>query len=328
MAERPNRGPFYAPPAMSRIAGIAASSALDKALAAQRRNFADSPAMRSIEQTQQRLSGLATSPALARAFAAGARPYNPQPRSVAVGPSIQALFRRWVTRAFESVEGYVDRNWADIDTEHADHPAPVLFLIGSFSVAVGRPLLQAVKTRDDDSLLLDALEPVVTDADFVQEVRVAIRSSSYLNEIQKRHLITAFGWVEELKYIDAYPPFYNGLEPGFKNFARAEGVVDEKDRLIESGKKVNKVEDLLGVLVVDPRYRRFLRAWIFGDRGNPFRHGDVTDADECRRQSLRLAAAVIGWLELFGGWEESTFRDRLETEVDRRTQIAVFGEPA
>jgi len=185
-------------------------------------------------------------------------------------------------------------------------------------MSVGAPLYEAVKFRQDDSALLDALEVVVTDSAFVADVQLAVHRST-LPPIPKRHLATAIGWVASRRYVDAYPPFYNGLEAAVRCAAQDSGVLDPTDRLSSSGRKITKIDNVFaGLFSSDPRLRRFMSAWIFGPRGNHFRHGDVDDPAECRRQSLRLVAAVVGWLEVYGGWNDPDFRERLEFEAERR----------
>jgi hypothetical protein len=223
-----------------------------------------------------------------------------------------------VIDTYEAVVDYADRHWADLETKNPDHPPPVLFVVAGLSMVAGRPLYLAVKARADDTVLLDAVEAVVTDAAFVADVQAAVRQAPHLSEVAKRHFITAFNWVGERKYVDAYPPFYNALESALIATARADGVIDSDRRLTRTGKRITKVDDLLGDLVEDRRYLRYLRSWIFGERGNPFRHGEADDATECRRQALRLAVATIGWLELFGEWTEPAFAERLERVVAAR----------
>jgi hypothetical protein len=230
--------------------------------------------------------------------------------------AVQSSARRGFLRTYESAASWIDRHWADLETEHPNHPQPILFVVATFSMAVGAPLYEAAKLRDDDSMFLSTLEEVVTDADYVRQVEAAVQQAPLLSPVARRHLLTGFEWMAGRQYVDAYPPFYNGLESALKATARDRGVVDAAGRLVSSGRRVSKIDDTFADLFAgDPKFRRFLSAWIFGDRGNPFRHGDIDDPVECRRQSLRLAAAVIGWLEIYGGWSASDFRARLEERV-------------
>ena len=296
-----------------------------KALENVSRVLVDSPAIKGIENLQR---GLVNAPAL-KALENVSRVLVDSPAIKGIRDVTRNLGAQYV-EIYEHAVRYYDERWAELETENSEHPPPVLFVVGSLGVAVGRPLYEAVKLRRDDSELLEALEPVLTDADFIAEVRAAVQAAPHLNAIQKRHLITALGWLAAGHYVDAYPPFYNGLEAAFYSAARAAGVIDDSNQFLHRKGKASKVEDLFDDLVEDVRFKRFLRAWIFGNRGNPFRHGDVDDPDECRRQSLRLGVAVIGWLEIFGGWSASPFAERLETEAAQRRQLitAKSGEAA
>ena len=93
-----------------RIASIADSPAL-KALQDHQRHIAsivDSPAMKAIQQQQQRMASIVGSPVL-------------------------DAFRGGLVRVYERSIGWLDHHWADLETENADHPHPVLFLVASFS---------------------------------------------------------------------------------------------------------------------------------------------------------------------------------------------------
>jgi hypothetical protein len=275
----------------------------------------DSPAMKAMQEQQRRAAGITELPPV--------KALLEQQRRMAgiMDSSVRGAFRGGLVHVYERAIGWLDRHWADLETENLNHPHPVLFLIASFPMAVGLPIYESAKMRDDDTALLATLEPVLTDAEFVDAVKAAIRSAPFLGDIAKEHLETGFDWLVRKELVKAYPPFYNGLEPALYSVARAEGIIDASNRFTNGKGKAKKVDDLFGALIDDPRYRRYLRSWVFGDHGNPFRHGDVNDADACHRQSLRLAAAVIGWLEIFGGWTEADFARRLEASARQRLAI-------
>jgi hypothetical protein len=320
-----------------RMASLVDSPAI-KAIQDQRRHIAslvDSPAIKAIQDHQRRMASLVDSPAM--------KAIQDQRRHIASlvdSPAMKAIqdhqrhiasivgspFRGGLVRVYERSIGWLDHHWADLETENADHPHPVLFLVASFSMAVGLPIYESAKMRDDDTALLATLEPVLTDAEFVDSAKAAIRSAPFVSNIAKEHLETGFDWLVRKELVKAYPPFYNGLESALYSVARAEGIIDASNKFTNAKGKAKKVEDLFGALIEDPRYRRYLRSWVFGDHGNPFRHGDVSDVDACNRQSLRLAAAVIGWLEIFGGWTEADFAGRLEASARQHLAITQGGE--
>lgn len=208
-----------------------------------------------------------------------------------------------------------EHSWAEARTENPEHPQPVLFVVSSFTRAVGLPLYDAAKAREDDAVLLEALENVYCEADLVAELKPAVETAPFLNPIHKNHLQTALDWLGERQFVNAYPPFYQGLEPAFYATARSAGLIDERNRFIGRKGKASKVDDVLDDIIDDIEFKRYLRCWIFGDRGNGFRHGDVNDPHDCRRQTLRLAVALTGWLEIFGGVGDSGVRELVEDEA-------------
>ncbi|HEX4838675.1 MAG TPA: hypothetical protein VFV03_09160 [Solirubrobacteraceae bacterium] len=284
--------------------------------------FGGASVLKAIQDQQRWVAGIMELPAV-KAM------QDHQRRMASIMDSSQlGAFRGGLVHVYERAIGWLDRHWADLETESLNHPHPVLFLIASFSMAVGLPIYESAKMHDDDTALLATLEPVLIDAEFVDSVKAAIRSAPFLSDIAKEHLETGFDWLVRKEFVKAYPPFYNGLEPALYSVARAEGVIDARNRFTNAKGKAKKVEDLFGALIDDPRYRRYLRSWVFGDHGNQFRHGDVNDADACHRQSLRLAAAVIGWLEIFGGWTGADFARRLEASARQHLAITQGSDEA
>ena len=298
-------------PALKSFAnGISGSPAL-KSFAA---GIAGSPALKSLAKVQLRITNSPALKSLAKLQLGIAD-------SAALRTTARVLSERYAG-AFEAAVRYYDEHWGELETEHPDHPQPVLFVVGSLGMAVGMPLYEAAKLRRDDSELLNVLEPVLSAPGFIAAIQAAVQVAPHLNPIQRRHLTTALGWLGERQYVDAYPPFYQGLEAGFFRVARANGVIDDRNRFLTKKGKANKVDDVFDQIIGNPRFRRFLTGWVFGDRGNPFRHGDVDDPGECRRQALRLAVALIGWLELFGGWEACDFEHRLQLAAsEQRAQL-------
>ena len=282
---------------------IGASPAVKAVLDTQEK-IANSPALKSLANFQRRLAGSATLKSLGHL-------------QHGLSSAVRFVSERYAD-SFEAALRYYDTHWGELETEHPDRPQPVLFVIGSLGMALGMPLYEAAKLQSDDSELLNVLEPVVTDRGFIEEVQAAAQVAPHLSPIQRRHFTTALSWLGQRQYVDAYPPFYQGLEAAFYRVARDQGVIDDKNHFLAKKGKASKVEDLFAEIISDPRFRRFLRVWVFGERGNPFRHGDIDDPEECRRQALRLAVALIGWLELYGGWQTCDFEHRLQLEASER----------
>jgi hypothetical protein len=281
------------------------SSPLLEAMRKRQERLMRSPALEAISETQKRLAHLGSSPLLEALAGHGRK----------IGAQLGSAF----IQSFEAFGRFVEERWADFQNHPPEHPPPVMFVVAALPMSLGYPLYRAAMNKREDQLL-DLLEPVVTNPVFIEDVQSAIQQAPLLSPISRRHLVTGFNWLKGKQYVDAYPPFYNGLEQGLREAARSAGVIDDRNRFLvpARAKKATKVEDLFGHLPIGHRYRRFLSSWIFDQRGNPFRHGDVSDPEDCRRQSLLLAVAVVGWLEEFGEWEEATFWDLLESEASKR----------
>ncbi len=211
---------------------------------------------------------------------------------------------------------FLDENWVERQGYPAQHPPPALYVIAFLPMGVGLPLARTIRNRDDERLI-SLLEPVLTNPELIDRMQAATEGAPLLSPVAKQHLRTAFGWLRVGAYVNAYPPFYQALESGLREAARQREVIDERNRFLVETRmsKARKIEDVFPHLPFTPRYRRFLLSWIFGEVGNPFRHGDVSDPEECRNQALLLAMATIGWLETFGNWEKRQFRLLLGSEA-------------
>jgi hypothetical protein len=193
---------------------IGASPAVKAVLDAQEK-IANSPALKSLANFQRRLAGSATLKSLGHL-------------QHGLSSAVRFVSERYAD-SFEAALRYYDTHWGELETEHPDRPQPVLFVIGSLGMALGMPLYEAAKLQSDDSELLNVLEPVVTDRGFIEEVQAAAQVAPHLSPIQRRHFTTALSWLGQRQYVDAYPPFYQGLEAAFYRVARAQGVIDDKN---------------------------------------------------------------------------------------------------
>lgn len=228
---------------------------------------------------------------------------------------------RGIGRGIEISLLVFEENWAEFHESPRKHP-PVLFIVGYLPRSLGQPLVNTIRERHDERLI-GLIEPVLTNPQLLAELRTATQNAGLLSPVAKQHFATAFEMLGAERFVDAYPPFYEALQAGFTAAARNLGVIDNRNRfLIEvPATKMRKTEDLLAHLPLRERYRRFLRSWIFGDTGDPFRHGDVEDPEECRRQALLLGMAAIGWLDAFGSWEKRDFRLLLRSEATSRLPL-------
>jgi hypothetical protein len=268
-----------------------------------------SPTAEMLEQTRARLAELA-SPTIESVLEQGRR------------LAIQA--GRGFVRGVEGAARFFDENWAQFQG-NPRYPKPVLFVIASLPGALGLPLYHSIKERHDEQLI-GLLEPVLTNPDLVDETKSAVAAAPLLHAVAKRQMFKAFDSIRDGEYSEACPQLYAALEAGFYAAAEAANVIDARSKFrsqVDASKsKARKVDDLFEHLLLNPRYERFLRSWIFGDEGARFRHGRVSEPEECRRQALLLAMAVLGWLELFGEWNRDGFRRLLHDEALGRARLA------
>jgi hypothetical protein len=229
-------------------------------------------------------------------------------------------------RVREGLGGFIERYQAWLEREWAqekERPTtrPLLFLLASLPALVGLQLLRELER--DDKLLLTRLEDALGGS-LVEELQEAVQREGTLDSVAKQHLVQGLTWVGSRRYVDAAPPLYQGLERAFKLVARQRRIVDQKNIFLipdPHQRKATKIEDLFRYLDLDPRYERFLNAWVFGEMGTLARHGDLAE-DEHRRWVLRTVLAVVGWLEYLGGSADAVAElvGRLEFEPGDDTQ--------
>jgi hypothetical protein len=230
---------------------------------------------------------------------------------------------RGIGRGIETSFLIFEENWAEFHGSQKKHP-PVLFVVGYLPRSLGLPLVGSIRGRHDERLI-GLIEPVLTNPQLLTELQTATENADLLSTVAKRHFATAFEMLGAGRFIDAYPLFYEALQAGFTAAARSHGVIDGRNRFLIDvpATKMRKTEDLLAHLPLRTRYLRFLRSWVFGEIGDPFRHGDVEDPEECRRQALLLGMATIGWLETFGTWERREFKLLMRSEASSRVELRV-----
>jgi hypothetical protein len=143
-----------------------------------------------------------------------------------VAADVAASLRTRLAGVFESYAAWLERNWAEVYAD-PDHPPPVMFLIASLPMAVGLPLLRAVKT--DDEPLLARLETALSDGPLLDQLQAAVQGTSELDAIAKRNLVRALEWVRHGHYVDAAAPLCHGLERAFTGVARRRGIIDNRN---------------------------------------------------------------------------------------------------
>jgi hypothetical protein len=213
---------------------------------------------------------------------------------------IARVFEQMRERLLTGLEGYaswLERNWARIYAD-PNNPPPIMFLLAALPMAVGLPILRALKATDEP--LLARLEDALAETSLVGALQQAVQQNPDLDSVSKQYLVTALEAVREQRYVAAAPPLAWGLERAFKELARARGIIDSNNKFRaphkKKKKKAKKVEDLFAPLGLDKLYARFLHAWVFGEFGNLARHGDLPEPEH-RRWVLRAVVALVGWFE-------------------------------
>lgn len=212
--------------------------------------------------------------------------------------------RRQIVAAARAYAAWLERHWPEVYA-NPDHPAPVLFLIASLPMSIGLPIYEAVEEAKRDEELLDGLERALQGPSLLAQIEAAVQTSIELDPIAKRRLVVALEAVGSGHYIDAAPDLSQGLERAFILLARRRGIVDDDNKFLIPARtaRAKKVEDLFEHLELDYGYRRYLNSWVFGDFGNPARHGTLPDEAAHRRWVLRAVAALLGWIQYCAGDE-------------------------
>jgi hypothetical protein len=175
-----------------------------------------------------------------------------------------------------------------------------------FSNALG--LLLLLDHRQDEAIE-DVLEPALTDAVFLANIKAALASAP-LSAANRRQLGAGLDSVARCDYELAVPLLIVPLEGAFWQVAQDRGLVERvKERMLftaESGGHggASSVEAVFEPLGVDDDFRRFLLRLVYSKTGNPFRHGHAEGG--WRRSGLLLVVALVGWLDLYADTKEQS----------------------
>jgi hypothetical protein len=157
--------------------------------------------------------------------------------------------------------------------------------------------LAGLSETEVEAAVLDALEAVVIDGEFVPAVRAAVRLAPHLGHSQRRHLDHMLQHAADRDYIDASAPLYFGLEGAFWQAALARAVITPDRTRLDNPNKPVGFETMVKLLGLEREFQTFMVRAVFGTVGNPFRHGSAEEGE--RRQVLLGVAALAGWLEEF-----------------------------
>ena len=155
--------------------------------------------------------------------------------------------------------------------------------------------------------LFDFMEVALADERFITEACAALDNASVLTDVPRRHLQHGLRHLGKGDVFNAWPPLIIGLEGAFTDVAIEKGVAVRKGNHVfladENGnplsKKTKSVEGVAAMVGIskDTDFGDFLRRQVYGDEGNPFRHGSAQNG--IRDRAICLAVAVIGWLDAF-----------------------------
>lgn len=167
-------------------------------------------------------------------------------------------------------------------------------------LSVGRVVTLARMERADlEAVLLDALEIVVTSGAFTAALIATIKKApSYVTADQRDDLLHGLEHAQVGEFSRAALPLTAGLEGALWSAGRELDVIDADRRLLDKPNKgkIHRVEMVVRKLPAVQEFRTFVCGRVFGDIGNPVRHGEQSDR---RRQSLFAIVAIAGWIEAF-----------------------------
>jgi hypothetical protein len=159
--------------------------------------------------------------------------------------------------------------------------------------------LARMEHADVEAVLLDALEIVVTRGAFTAALIATIKKvPSYVAADQRDDLLHGLEHAQAAEFSRAALPLTAGLEGALWSAGRELDVIDADRRLLDKPDKgkIHRVELVVRKLPALQEFRTFVCGRVFGDIGNPVRHGEQSDR---RRQSLFAIVAIAGWIEAF-----------------------------
>jgi hypothetical protein len=198
----------------------------------------------------------------------------------------------------------------------------IWFLLSGLGFAVSQPL-GTLNRAEVEAVVLDALESVVADGEFVAALRQAVAEAPYLGDSQRLHLDHMLEHAAEGEWVYAAAPLYPGLEGAFWQAAYEVPVVTPERMDVTNPNKQLQFETMVKRLGLEQEFVTFVVRSLFGTAGNPFRHGGANCGE--RRQVLFGVAALAGWIEQFAGAPAlnvlgTRMSAALPAAIDRATQ--------
>ncbi len=159
--------------------------------------------------------------------------------------------------------------------------------------------LARMERADVEAVLLDALEIVVTIGTFTAALIATVKKApSYVTDDQRDDMLHGLEHAQEGEFSRAAGPLTAGLEGAIWSAGRELEVIDGDRRLLDKPEqgRIHRVERVVRKLPAAKEFRSFVCGRVFGDLGNPLRHGDASDR---RQRSLFAIVAIAGWVEAF-----------------------------
>jgi hypothetical protein len=159
--------------------------------------------------------------------------------------------------------------------------------------------LARMERAEVEAVLLDALEIVVTTGTFTAALMATVeKAPSYVTAQQRDDLLHGLEHAQAGEFSRAAGPLTAGLEGALWSAGRELDVIDGDRRLLDKPEKgrIHRVELVVRKLPAVQEFRKFVCGRVFGDLGNPLRHGEPSDR---RQRSLFAIVAIAGWVEAF-----------------------------
>ena len=159
--------------------------------------------------------------------------------------------------------------------------------------------LARMERAEVEAVLLDALEIVVTTGTFTAALMATIeKAPPYVTADQRDDLLHGLEHAQAGEFSRAAGPLTAGLEGALWSAGRELDVIDGDRRLLDKPEKgrIHRVELVVRKLPAVQEFRKFVCGRVFGDLGNPLRHGEQSDR---RQRSLFAIVAIAGWVEAF-----------------------------
>jgi hypothetical protein len=139
--------------------------------------------------------------------------------------------------------------------------------------------------------LLQALEDVVLDGEYVGMLRQAVAEADDLTEAEQDHLDHALGHAQQGEWRHALSSFHRGFEGALYQVGLRRQLVTPNDR------RTDTAEKLLKVVIGRTEYVVFVIKHVLGGAGNAHRHGRTSTGD--REVMLAGIVALAGWIDHF-----------------------------